>query len=92
MFYNTLAFRLCAEDGEYDVAYTFCLQEKRVQENEARWPRSLENLKKNHEAQFPKLDVVGQKSILRHYCIQNVKDGIQIRVNKMNKESATHFS
>ena len=27
-----------------------------------------------------------------HYYIQNVKDGIQIRVYKRNKESATHFS
>ena len=35
----------------------------------------------NYNAQFPKLSVyVGQKSILRHYYIHNVKDGIQIRV------------
>ena len=27
-----------------------------------------------------------------HYCIQNVKDGIQIRVYKINKESVTHCS
>ena len=54
-----------------------------------KWPKSL----KNHEAQSPKLSVfVGQKSMFRHYCIQNVKDGIQIRVNKINKESVTHFS
>ena len=30
-------------------------------------------------------------SILRHYCIQNVKDGIQIRIYKIRKESVTHF-
>ena len=33
-----------------------------------------------------------QKSILRHYCIQNVKDGIQIRVYWINNESETHLS
>ena len=35
---------------------------------------------------------VGQKSIIRHCYIQNSKDGIQIRVYKINKESLTHFS
>ena len=36
---------------------------------------------KNDKAQFPKLSVfVGQKSILRHFYIQNVEDGIQIRI------------
>ena len=34
---------------------------------------------------------VGQNSILRHYYIQNLKDGIQIRVCKINKEKATQF-
>ena len=35
----------------------------------------------NHEAQFPKLSAfIGQKSIFRHYCIQNVQDGNQIQV------------
>ena len=47
---------------------------------------------RNHKAYFAKLSVfVGQKSIIRHYNIQNVKDGIQIRVYKINKESSTHF-
>ena len=33
----------------------------------------------SHKAQFPKLSAfVGQKSTLRHYHNQNVKDGIQI--------------
>ena len=32
----------------------------------------------NHEAQVPEFSVfIGQKSIFRHYYIQNVKDGIQ---------------
>ena len=37
---------------------------------------------------LPKIDTLS----LFHYCIQNVKDGIQIRVYKINKESVTHFS
>ena len=42
-----------------------------------KWSKSEEN----HEAQFPKFSVfIGQKMILHHYCIQNVKGGIQIRV------------
>ena len=32
----------------------------------------------------------GQKSILHHYYIQNVKDGIEIVVYKINKESTAH--
>ena len=44
-------------------------------------------------AQFPKLCAfVGQNSILRHYYIKNVKNGMQIRVCNMNKENLTHFS
>ena len=36
---------------------------------------------RNDKAQLPKLSVfVGQKLILRHFYIQNVKDGIQIRI------------
>ena len=51
--------------------------------------RSLEN----HEAQFPKFSVcIGQKSIFRRYCIQDVKDGIQIQVYNINNESVNHFS
>ena len=34
----------------------------------------------------------GQKSILRHHYIQNVKDGIQIRVYKINNKRVIHFS
>ena len=34
---------------------------------------------------------VGQKSIVRHYCIQNVKDGIQIQAYNINNECVTHF-
>ena len=42
---------------------------------------------------FSKLIVfTGQKSIFRHCCIPNVKDGIQIRVYKVNNESVIHFS
>ena len=30
--------------------------------------------------------------MFRCYCIQNVKDGIQIKVYNIDKESVTHFS
>ena len=47
----------------------------------------------NHKAQFPKLSFcLVQKSLLRHYYIGNVKDGIQIGVYKINKESVAHSS
>ena len=35
---------------------------------------------------------IGQKSIFRRYCIQNVKDGIQIQVYNIKNESVSHFS
>ena len=44
-------------------------------------------------AQYPKLSVfIGQKSAFRRYCIQNVKDGIQIHVYNINNESVSHSS
>ena len=47
----------------------------------------------NHEAQFPKLSVfIGQKLIIRHYCIQNVTDRIQIQVYNIDNETVNHFS
>ena len=47
----------------------------------------------NYEAQFPKLRIfIGQKSIFQHYYIQDIKDGIQIRVYTINKESVVHFA
>ena len=50
--------------------------------------KSLEN----HEAQFRKFSVfIGQKSIFRHYCIQNFKDRIQIQVYNINNEIVNHF-
>ena len=49
--------------------------------------------KENHEAQLPKLGVfIGQKSIFRYYCIQIVKDGIQIQGYNFNNESVNHLS
>ena len=45
-----------------------------------------------HEAQFPKFSVfIGQKSIFRRYCIENVKDGIQIQVCNISNESVSQF-
>ena len=35
---------------------------------------------------------MGQKSVFRHYCIQNVKDGIQIQVYNIMNESVNHSS
>ena len=35
---------------------------------------------------------IDQKLIFRHYCIQNVKDEIQIQVFNINNECLTHFS
>ena len=47
----------------------------------------------NREAQFPQFSVfVSQKSIFRRYRMQNIKDGIQILVYKINNESVTHFT
>ena len=53
----------------------------------------LRKPQENHEPQFPKLCVfIRRKSIFRHYCIQNVKDGIRIQVYNINNESVNHFS
>ena len=35
---------------------------------------------------------IGQKSVFRRYCIQNVKDGIQIQVYNISNESVNHSS
>jgi len=48
----------------------------------------LRKSQENSEAQFSKLSVlVGQKSIFHRYCIQKVKDRLQIRVYNINNES-----
>ena len=45
------------------------------------------------EAEFPKLNVfVGQNSIFRHCCFQNVRDGIPSRLYKINKGRVTDCS
>ena len=55
----------------------------------------LVKVKKNSrksQAQFAKLNVfIGQNSMFRHYCIQNVEDGTHIWVYKINNESVIHF-
>ena len=44
----------------------------------------LRKSSENHEAQFPKCNVfIGEKSIFHHYYIQNIVDGIQIRIYKI---------
>ena len=50
----------------------------------------LRKSSENHEAQSLKCSVfIGQNLTFRHYCIQNIKDRIQIRVYTINKESVT---
>ena len=73
------------------MTYTFLFFNKKkvYKKVSLKWPTSLGNDK----AQFSKLSVfVGQNSILRHYHIQNVVVGIQIRVYTINKESVICFS
>jgi len=42
---------------------------------------------------FQKLSVfIGKKSVFRRYCIQNVKDGIQIQVHNIINDSLNHSS
>ena len=58
-----------------------------------KWSKFLENLRKITSRNFQKLSVfIGQKSIFRHHCIQNIKVRIQIRVFTIKKENTTHFS
>ena len=53
----------------------------------------LRNCREYHEGQCRKLSIfIGQNSMFHHYYSQNIKDGIQIRVYKINNESVTHFS
>ena len=54
-----------------------------------KWSKSYEITRLN----FQKISVfIGQKSIFRRYCIQNVKDGTQIQVYNIDNESVTQFS
>lgn len=75
--------------------HTRFLEENYLLENEAEIAKTWENLKKiamcNFQAWIYLSVFVGHKSILRHWCIQNVEDRIQIWVNKTNRERLTHF-
>ena len=52
----------------------------------------LRKFQESRKTQVPILNIfVGQKSIFRRHCIQNVKDSIQICVYKINKENVAHF-
>ena len=67
-------------------------EEKVFKKMMLKWPKSCENLKKITELNFQNWGVfVGQKLILSHYCIQSVKDRIQIKVYKISRESVTCF-
>ena len=47
----------------------------------------------NHEAEFPTCSAfIGQKSIFRRHCMQNVKARIKIQVYNINNESVNNFS
>ena len=53
----------------------------------------LAKSKQNHEAQFPQFSVfIGQKLVFRRYCIQNVKDRIQVQAYNINNECVNHSS
>ena len=53
----------------------------------------LRKSKESHGAQFPTFSVfIGQQSVFCRYCMQNVKDGIQIQVYNINNESLNHSS
>ena len=53
----------------------------------------LSKSKENREAHFPHFCAfIGQKSMFRRYCSQNVKHGIQIQAYNINNESVSHFS
>ena len=53
----------------------------------------LRKSQENYEAEFPKSCVfIGQTSIFHHYYSQNIKDGIKIRVYKINNEILVHFT
>ena len=63
--YNALASSL--------YFYTRFLIRKKFIRNEAQMVKVFRKSQENHEAQFPKFSVfIGQKSIFRHYCTQNV--------------------
>ena len=50
-------------------------------------------VRKSRGSISPNLSVfIGQKSVLRRYSIQTVKDGIHIQVYNSNNENINHFS
>ena len=52
----------------------------------------VKKMLRKSQAQFAKLNAfIGQKSMFRHYCIQNVEGGTHISVYKINNESVIHF-
>ena len=58
-----------------------------------KWSNSKGKFLENHKAQLPKVSAfIGQKSRLRHYYMQNVKDRFQIPVYMIYKEKLTNLS
>ena len=55
--------------------------------------QNLKKILKKSRGSISKFSVfIGQKSVFRRYCIQNVKDGIQIQAYNINSECINHFS
>ena len=65
------------------------LYQKVCKKMRLKWPNFLRKIPKLN---FFKYFFVDQKSILRHYYIHNVKDEVNFRAYKINKENVTHFS
>ena len=68
-------------NATHESAYTFFVYKK----VRLKWSKSEENLKKVTRFNF-------QNLVFRRYCMQNVNDGIQIRVCNINNECFTHCS
>ena len=67
------------KSNAYKVYYPFLKRKKVYKKMKLKGRKSSEN----HKVQYPKL---------HHYYIQNIKDGIQIRVYMISTETVTHFS
>ena len=61
-----------------------------------KWGSNRQNLKKILRKSRGSISkskcFIGQNSIFRRSCINNIKDGIQIQVYNINNDTAYHFS
>ena len=74
------------------IVYVFFIRKKFIR----KWGSNRQNLKKiirKSRGSISKIKCfLGQKSLFRSYCIQNVKDGIQIQVYNIISENVNHSS